>query len=561
MVEKEKIRLYALENAVKYQGEASLKAVMPALFSEGLEKNKVKEIMPIVNKIIEEVNNLSIEEQKAELDILRNKGLETSKREYREGLPDLPNLKGKPVLRFAPFPSGPLHIGNTRQLVLNDAYAKQHDGSFLLVIDDTIGSDEKPIATEAYDLIKEGVDWLKCKYEKIIYKSDRIEKYYAYAEELIKKGYMYVCSCSKESIRENRKLGRACACRELPPYKHVERWQKMFKAKEGEYVVRLKTSMQHKNPAFRDRIMFRISDRKHPRKKHNVWPLLEFSWAIDDHLLGITHIIRGIDLQMETEVEKYIWDIFGWEHPETIHTGHFSIKGLHLSKSKGQKEVLAGKYIGWHDPRTWSLQSLKARGIQPEAIREFVLNMGLTKSDSSIAIDVLYAINRKYLEDKPRYLFVPEPVKVHISGCPEMKANIPLYPNKKETREINTKQDFYIPRQDYDLMENRDYRLLHLLSFESKQVLKIKPRTFSFISEEPSKDEKYLQWLPADANKKDNIYVMVRMPDNNVINGLGEPALKSLKKGDVVQFERFGFCCLYKLDKKNNTAEFWFSHR
>ena len=439
-----------------------------------------------------------------------------------------------------------------------------YGGKLIIVMDDTIGSREKPIEPDAYKMIEEGVKWLGVKHDKkIIYKSDRLEKYYAYAEELIKKGYMYVCSCEVEKMRELRKKGVVCSCRNLPPEEHIKRWRKMFNAREGAFTVRLKTSLTDPNPAFRDRVMFRICEREHPRlkKKYRVWPLLEFSWAIDDHLLGITHIIRGADLVMETNVEKFIWDIFKWKHPVVIHTGFFSIEGIKLSKSKGAQEVRAGEYIGWNDPRTWSLQSLRDRGIKSQAIREFVLNMGLTKSNSTIAIDVLYALNRKHLEAEkvPRYFFVPAPTKIHIKGAPELKAKLPLHPNGElGFREYKTEQEFLIPNQDFEIMQNRNYRLMHVLNFKSEEVLKVEPRDFSFVSQEQDSniDVKFIQWLGADW---DNINVSVRMPDNSVVKGLGEPELKKLKVGNVVQFERFGFVRLYK--KSKNELEFWFGCR
>ena len=558
-IAKEKIKAHALDNALQHEGKATQGPVLNALFAEGLKKENIKDIIPQILSALEEVNSLSPEQQQKEFEKLSGT---IKKREIREGLPELPNVKEKVVMRFAPFPSGPLHIGNTRQLVLNDEYVKNHKGKFILVIDDTIGSAEKPIMPEAYDLIKQGVKWMQAKPAKVVLKSERLEKYYSFAEELIKKGYMYVCDCKQESFRELRVKGIECPCRHLPEHKQMERWKKMFsqESKDGDLVVRLKTSMQHPNPAFRDRVMFRISTREHPltKKKYKVWPLLEFSWAIDDHLLGITHIIRGVDLMMETEIEKFIWDIFRWEHPETIHTGFFAIEGIKLSKSKGSREVKSGEYIGWNDPRTWSLQSLKDRGIKAEAIREFILNMGITKANSTVAIDSLYALNRKHLEDAPRYFFVPEPVKIHISGCPEIDAKIPLNPkDQKNSRNLETNQDFLIPQQDYELMQNANYRLIHLLNFRSDNVLKLKPRTFSFISQDPEQDldVKFIQWLPAN---EENLKVKVRMPDNSSIHGLGEPSLKSLKEGTIVQFERFGFCKLHKKSKEG--LEFWFAH-
>ena len=560
-MEEDLIEAYALENAINHSGKATQGPVINALFNEGLKKQDIKKTIPLIIKTLKKVNSLSLEEQSKRFEKLKNK---IKKREKRIGLPELPNISDKMTFRFAPFPSGPLHIGNTRQLILNDEYAKKYNGKLLLVIDDTIGSEKKPVNPEAYDLIKEGIDWLGAKYDKkIIYKSDRLKIYYDYAEELLKKGYMYVCDCAQEEMQKLRKKGVECPCRNLPLEKHLERWKKMFDAKPGEFTVRLKTNMSHPDPAFRDRVMFRISDRIHPKtkNKYRVWPLLEFSWAIDDHLLGITHIIRGIDLVTETNVEKFIWDIFKWEHPTTIHTGFFTIEGIKISKSKGAQEVGSGQYIGWNDPRLWSLQSLKDRGILPEAIREFCLNMGLTRSNSVIAIEVLYAINKKYLEKAPRYFFIPEPTKIHIKGTPKLKAIIPLHPSEKiGERTYETEQEFYIPQEDFDLIEDKNYRLMHLLNFKSEEFLKTKPRDFTFISEAPDKElsVKMIQWLSVNA---ENVKVKVRMPDNSIIEGLGEPELLKLKQGEQIQFERFGFVKLHSSNKKKKEMEFWFSHR
>ncbi|MFZ5955514.1 MAG: glutamate--tRNA ligase [Nanoarchaeota archaeon] len=560
MIKKEIIQAYALDNAIAHNGKANPGAVINSLFVEGLKKEEIKDVSREVQKIIEEVNSWTTEKRAEEFEKLKKY---VKKRKQREGLPELPNVQAKVILRIAPYPSGPLHIGNARQLILNDEYAKIYNGNLIFVIDDTIGSEKKPIEPSAYKLIEEGSDWLKIKHEnKIVLKSDRLKIYYDYAEQLIKLGHLYVCSCSAEKIREMREKGEECECRNLPIDEQLKRWKKMFESKAGEFTVRLKTSMSHENPAFRDRVMFRISEREHPKVKHKykVWPLLEFSWAIDDHLLEITHIIRGMDLLMETKVEEFIWELFSWEKPKVIHTGLLAIEGVKISKSKGAQEVRSGKYIGWNDPRTWSLQSLKDRGFFPEAIREFFISIGMTKKNSKIPIDVLYAINRKYLEKAPRYFFVPNPSKIKISGCPELEAKIPLHPNEKlGERKYRTSQEFCIPEEDLENMEDGNYRLMHLLNFKTDHQVVTKPRDFHFISSDPddSLGVKFIQWLPVN---EDNINVSIRMPDGSITAGLGEPELLKLKTGTQIQFERFGFVKLYKLDKKNNQAEFWFTH-
>lgn len=558
-IERDMILAYALENAVKHDGTANQGAVLAGLFAEGLEKSEIKEIIPEIVAVLDEVNSMNIEEQKKKLSEIDAK---TSKREIREGLKELPDaVKGKVVMRIAPFPSGPLHIGNARAAILNDEYVKMYNGKFLLVMDDTIGSEAKQIEPEAYKLIEDGIKWLGINFGgKVIYKSDRTEMYYEYAKELLKKGYMYVCNCSQEEFAELKEKGVSCSCRAIGPEEHMRRWEMMFREKQGSMVVRLKTEMNDPDPAFRDRVMFKISDRPHPRTgtKYRVYPSMEFSWAIDDHLFGVTHVLRGIEHQMSTRVQDFIRGIFGWSNPISIYNGHFAIEGVKISKSKGAAEVHAGTYNGWNDPRTWSLQSLRDRGISPEAIREFILSMGMKKSSVTTPVENLYMVNKKFLEDKPRYFFVENPKRITIGGSPKLVAKIPLHPNGKlGSREVETMNSFFVSRNDYKQMIDGNFRLMHLFNFKSDNTERIKEPVFSYISEEPDPKlkVKFLQWVTDDeANPK----VEVVMPDGSKISGRGERALNKLKIGDIVQFERFGFVRLS--GKPKGYLEFWYAH-
>lgn len=548
------IKAYVLENAIKYSGKASPQSVLSGLFAEGLQKAQIKEYLPKIEEVIKKVNSLKPIEQKEDFSLLSKL---ISKRKIRTGLPELPKTSNtNVVMRFAPFPSGPLHIGNARTLVLNDSYVNQYNGKLILVIDDTIGSEKKPIEPQAYNLIKEGVKLLKIKLSREpILKSSRLQIYYKYAKKLIEKDFLYICSCDKEKIKRLKIEGIECSCRAYPLEIQRKKWKEMFKAKEGSYCARLKTNMQDPDPAFRDRIMFRISDRSHALlgRKYRVYPLLDFSWAIDDHLLGITHILRGMELAMETKVEKFIWDIFNWSHPQIIYNGHFSINGIKISKSKGTKEVKSGEYIGWNDPRTWSLQSLHERGILPESIKKFILDMGIRKTNITVPIDVLYSINRKLLNKAPKYFFIKNPQKIEISGCPSLDAEPPTS-NSEEYQITQTVQEFLIPFQEFKSMQSQNYRLINLFNFRSEGS----PKNFSFISPEPDPKlkTKSIHWLPIN---EENIKVEVRMPDNQIIKGVGEPSLKKLKKGSIIQLERFGFVRLHK-KHKDNKLEFWFAH-
>ena len=457
-------------------------------------------------------------------------------------LPELENNKNV-VMRLAPFPSGPLHIGNARPYIINDEYVKKYKGKLFLVMDDTIGSVDKPVVKEAYGLIEEGLKWLKIKYDKVFYKSDRLEIYYKYAEEIIKKGYAYVCFCPSDVLRKNREDGISCGCRMKDVEENLKEWKNMFKYKEGKATLRIKTDMKHPNPAFRDRVIFRISDREHPRvkKKYRVWPLLDFSWAIDDHLLGITHVIRGKELMMESDMENYIWDIFGWKKAIILHTGLLQLEGVKISKSKSRQEVESGKYKGWDDPRTWSLQSLERRGFNPDAIREFIIEFGINENEVTVPVDVLYSKNKKYAEKGKRFFFVDNPKKIIIKDAPNLDVEIKMHPNLDlGVRKIKTGKEFYI--QD-ELIKRQAYRLMHLLNFKDKK----------FVSKEYDKtlNAKPIHWV----NARDGVNVEVLMDDGSVKKGVAEKTINVLKKDEICQFERNFFV------KKEGECKFIYLHR
>ncbi len=131
---------HALLNAVEYGGKGDVQAVLGKVIAEEPSvKERIKEIIGEIKKIVADVNSLSADEQK---NLLKKLGVEIEEKKIiRSGLPELPNaITGKIIMRLAPYPSGPLHIGNARMVILNDEYVKRYKGKLLLVFDDTIGS-------------------------------------------------------------------------------------------------------------------------------------------------------------------------------------------------------------------------------------------------------------------------------------------------------------------------------------------------------------------------------------------------------------------------------------
>ena len=199
---------YAIINAHQHKGKANKKAVLGKILSKNPAlKKEIKSTMDLIEKIVEKVNTMS------EKDISKKYETYEIKVKKTDDEPKLPALKDKGrkvVMRMAPYPSGPLHIGNSRMVILNDEYVKKYNGKLILVFDDTIGSKEKFVIPEGYNLIKDGLDWLGVSYDQIIYKTDRMELFYQYAEKMIKNNLAYVCLCTSEELRNNRKESKEC---------------------------------------------------------------------------------------------------------------------------------------------------------------------------------------------------------------------------------------------------------------------------------------------------------------------------------------------------------------
>jgi glutamyl-tRNA synthetase len=571
------VRKFVLDNAVKYDGKPTVKSVMSAIMGTRADlRPRARDIKEIAMRLVLEIEKMPIEIQRTELMNIAPEMLEAVPEIVEErDLPELPNVDKWPkvVMRLAPFPSGPLHIGNARMVVLNDYYVKRYDGELILVFDDTIGSAEKVVEPDAFDLIPEGLEYLNVKWHRTVYKSDRLEIFYKYAVDLINRNEAYVCDCDADVWRNEHKVkGIACACSFLSFEENLSRWEKML---DGTYpergaAVRLRTGMTDPDPAMRDHVILRISETEHHRvgTKYRVWPLLEYSWGIDDHELGVTHIIRGKDLVKEGKIEQHIWNIYNWQHPELIYFGRLKFQDATLSKSKSSKEVRDGTYTGWDDPRTWSLQSLDKRGIHPDAIRKALLDLGLSVTDISISMKAVYAENRKLRDaDAPRAFFVKSPVWMNLDGMPKdiQNAEAPVHPDfpKRGTRIISLSREkadapaeVGISDRDYKRMSKGDiFRLKDLANFTLKKGKKPKGVFHSTdVDEIREAGGSIIHWIP----KHDSVPVELTLIDGELVSGLSEPSLREIEKGTFLQFERVGFARVYEKGEQIKVA---FSHK
>lgn len=551
MSEEKIILKHALQNAVNYNGKANTGAVIGKILSEKPElKNNISTLSKEIQKIVNEVNSLTLEQQKERLKEFASELPVKEKKKEERKIPDLENVKGKVVMRFAPNPNGPISLGHCRPALWNWFFVEKYKGTFILRFDDTDAKIKVPLK-EAYKWFEEDLGWLGIKPDKIVRQSDRLDIYYEYAEKLIEKNGAYICTCNSEKWKELTKKKIACPCRSLPVKEQLKRWENMFtKYKEGQAVYRIKTDISHENPAMRDWPAFRIIDKpKHPLKKAKVWPLLNFASAIDDNEFKVTHILRGIDLHICDDRQKALYKYFNWIYPETIYNGKLLVKGI-KSTSQTSELIKQGKLSGWDDPRLGTIKALRRRGFQPEAIINFIKDVGINRSDIDVSIDNLASINKSIIDKKAnRYFFIENPKKIKIKNAPKLTVKIPLHPDypKRGNRILKISDEFYI--QD-NLEKDKNYRFMHLFNFKNN----------NFISKEldPSLNAKLIHWLPVS---KDLIKVEIITPENEIKKGLAEPLVKNkkyIKIGDIIQFIRFGFC---RLDKRDNKKLiFYFAH-
>jgi glutamyl-tRNA synthetase len=550
-------RKYAAHNASQHEGIAQSGSVIGKVLAEHPElKSRVKEIIPVVNEAIREVNSWTQDDQNRFIAENYPELLETKKiEEAPKILPPLDNVDKWPMVktRFAPNPDGALHLGSAEPIVFCDEYAKMYDGHFILRYEDT-SAEVKPPILEMYDAILEDLSWLGVKVDEIYIQSERLDIYYEYAERLLKEGNAYVCLCDVEYFRELYMEMKPCPCRIVSPSDQIDRWRKMLNGEynQGEAVVRIKTDLEDPNPAVRDWPALRISEAWHPRQgnKYRVWPLYNFSCAIDDHLMEVSHIIRGKEHDVNTTRQRWLQQHLGWEYPEIINVGRLGLEAGILSKSKMRAGIESGLYSGWDDPRLGTLRALRKRGIQPKAIRNIMIHVGPKPVNVSISWDNFAAENRQIIEPiSNRYSFVEDPIKLTVGGVEQvLTAKLPIHPDFPErgdrVYELSPVDgEIYLNLSGRDLEKIKKGELIRLMGLANVMITEAGSElaaVYHSLDYQVARDREapFLNWLPVGRG----VPAKVVMPDASEAKGLAEETVQDMKPDDIFQFERFGYC-------------------
>ncbi len=551
------LRKYALQNALEYDGQGQIGSVMGRVMGENADlRSRAKELTGFIAAQVNEANALAAEKGLEHIrELLESESpdaLEKKVKERREGLPPLPNAEnGKVVLRFAPNPNGPLSLGHARGVVINTELANMHDGEVILRFDDTDAVVKRP-DPEAYAMIEDDFTWLAGRApDRILKASDRMDVYLEYAAKTLSQSHAYVCECSAEAFKEFRTTKTACPCRNRTADDNLRLWEQMNDGTilPGGAVVRIRTDMEHKNPALRDWPALRIQHADHPMvgERYKVWPLLDFQSAIEDHLQGVTHIVRGKDLMDSTRKQTLLYEKFGWTYPETLYWGRVKVHEFGgFSTSQMKSDIAEGKFSGWDDPRLPTIRAMRRRGYNPGAMRKFWVDLGLTQKDISVPLSTLNSLNAKAVDaDAPRLSFVRDPcaVELDISNIDVDCVTLPIHPEHpdKGVREWSLEGGSvkaYIAREDFTPNVKRrlkDFADIAIHEESDKgcggEVLRI----------ERIDNTPIIHWLPESMAAP---AALMLEEDGLLVTAAGLLEDNSYPEGTIVQLERMGFAIL-----------------
>jgi len=509
--------------------------------------------------------------------------------------------------RFPPEPNGYLHIGHAQAVLLNYGIAQEFGGKFNLRFDDT--NPEKESA-EYVEAIKRDVRWLGADWEdREFYASDYFEQLYRWAEDLIRKGKAYVCDLSPEElsrqrgqpIRDGDRIvtppGQESPYRNRSVEENLDLFRRMRAGEfpEGSRTLRAKIDMAHPNLNMRDPVLYRIMYARHHRTGDAwcIYPTYDWAHGQSDSIEGITHSICTLEFENHRPLYDWLLDELGVHHPRQIEFARLNLTYTVLSKRVLLRLVEEGHVSGWDDPRMPTIAGMRRRGYTPEAIRDFVSRIGVSKAESIREIELLEHCVRDDLNKRaPRRMAVLEPLRVVITNYPEGQVewfdavNNPEDPGAG-TRKVPFSRVLYIEREDYmdapppgffRLAPGREVRLRYAYFIRCERAVRgeggnlielhctYDPATRGGDAPDGRKVKATLHWVSAAHAVEGEVRLydrLFRVPDPlDVPEGVDwivnlnpsslvvltgcklEPSLGDVQPGERFQFERKGYFCV-----------------
>jgi glutamyl-tRNA synthetase len=271
------------------------------------------------------------------------------------------------VCRFAPSPTGPLHIGGVRTALFNWLFAKKNNGKYFLRIEDT---DKERSKDEFKHQIISSLSWLGIEHDgKEYIQSKNIDKHTAIANELIKKGFAYHCYCSGEELEDQKALAK----KKSLPFVYNRKCRELKDKKDEPAVLRFKSKISGsaliKDLVQGDKNISNSTIEDFVILRKDKTPTYQLSATVDDHEMKVSHIIRGDDHMINSFKQKQIYEAMNWKVPNFAH-----IPLIHSDK---------GKKLSKRDNAS-TLEDYKKIGIMPDALRNYLLRLGWSHKDKEI---------------------------------------------------------------------------------------------------------------------------------------------------------------------------------
>ncbi|GLT59646.1 hypothetical protein SLA2020_324540 [Shorea laevis] len=331
---------------------------------------------------------------------------------------DLPDVEiGKVRLRFAPEPSGYLHIGHSKAALLNQYFAQRYQGQVIVRFDDTNPSKE---SNEFVENLLKDIETLGIKYETVTYTSDYFPQLMEMAEKLIREGKAYVDDTPREQMQKERMDGIESKCRSNSVEENLKLWNEMVAGSERglQCCVRGKLDMQDPNKSLRDPVYYRCNPLPHHRigSKYKLYPTYDFACPFVDSIEGITHALRSSEYHDRNDQYYRIQMDMGLRKVHIYEFSRLNMVYTLLSKRKLLWFVQNGKVDGWDDPRFPTVQGIVRRGLKIEALIQFILEQGASKNLNLMEWDKLWSINKRIIDPVcPRHTAVIEEQRVLLT--------------------------------------------------------------------------------------------------------------------------------------------------
>ncbi|KAL3874337.1 hypothetical protein ACJMK2_037366 [Sinanodonta woodiana] len=502
---------------------------------------------------------------------------ETSIKKDEGKFVELPGAEiGKVVVRFPPEASGYLHIGHAKAALLNAYYRDAFKGKLIMRFDDT-----NPAKEDAHfeKVILEDIAMLGITYDLFTHTSDHFDLLIDMCEKLIRSGKAYVDNTDLDIMRKEREERKDSINRDNSVEKNLAMWEEMKKgSKDGvKCAVRLKIDMKSDNGCMRDPTIYRCKNEPHVRTgyKYKVYPTYDFACPIVDSVEGVTHALRTTEYHDRDDQYFWILDALGLRKPHIYEYSRLNLQNTVLSKRRLTWFVDEGFVDGWDDPRFPTVRGILRRGLTVEGLKQFIVAQGSSKSVVVMEWDKIWAVNKKVIDPVvPRYTALQKAdiVPVHVKGATDSHQQVPKHPKNEDIgmKTIWMSDLVYIDGADANVLSENE--IVTLINWGNVRILKITKDECKVLSIDAElnlentdyKKTQKITWLGQTKStegsftpticvqldhiitkpvlgKDEDFKIYINRESKKEVEMLGDPHLKTVKQGEVIQLQRRGY--------------------